>query len=70
MPEYDNENKGVLFKNERKESENQPDYTGTVNVGGVDKDIAAWIKTSKDGTKKFLSLKVSEPRPRQNDSGF
>jgi len=28
--EYDNTNRGVLFKNERKTHDKQPDYTGTI----------------------------------------
>lgn len=61
MPEYNNENRGVLFKNEKKESDRQPDYTGKLNIDGVDKELAAWIQTSQGG-KKYLSIRVSEPR--------
>ena len=49
---------GVLFKNDRKERDNQPDYTGKINVGGVEKRLAAWIKEGKNG--KYMSLKVSD----------
>jgi len=60
MVEYSNENRGVLFTNENKTNEKAPDYTGKINVDGVDKDLAGWIKTSAKG-KKFLSLKVNVP---------
>ena len=53
-------NSGAIFKNDNKKSENHPDYKGKVNVNGKDLEIAAWIKTSKAGTK-FMSLQVSEP---------
>lgn len=56
--EYDNTNRGALFKNDRKESENQPDYKGKLNVNGTDMWISAWIKEGKSG--KFMSLSVSE----------
>ena len=67
--QYDNTNTGVLFKNVKKEKESQPDYRGELNVDGKQKEIAAWIKMSRTGTK-FLSIKVSElykmtERPRQ-----
>ena len=57
MTDFDNTNKGALFKNDKKESENQPDYRGPINVNGVDMEIAAWLKTSKAG-KKFMSLSI------------
>lgn len=57
---YDNTNRGVLFKNDKKETESHPDYTGKINIDGQDKRLVAWIKTSKDGTKKFMSLSISE----------
>ena len=48
---------GVLFQNE-KTSENQPDYTGTLERGIPDKRLAAWKKL-KDG-KPYMTLSVSE----------
>lgn len=46
---------GALFKNERKESDRHPDYTGTAMIGGDEYRLAAWIKRSKAG-KTFMSL--------------
>ena len=54
----DYENKGVLFKNDRKEKENQPDYTGKITRGGKEKRLAAWLKDGQRG--KFMSLQVSD----------
>lgn len=59
--QYDNTNSGVLFKNNKKDSDKHPDYTGKIDVNGKELQIAAWIRDSKNGTK-FMSLKVSEPR--------
>lgn len=54
--QYDNTNRGVLFKNSRKQKETHPDYTGTINVDGVDYFLDAWLK---DGAKgKFYSMSV------------
>lgn len=65
MPDYDNTNTGALFRQEDKKSDKHPDYTGKLDVEGADFRLAGWVKTSKSG-KKFLSLKVSEPR-EQNE---
>jgi uncharacterized protein (DUF736 family) len=51
------DNSGSLFKNDRKEKDSQPDYTGTGMYGGQEIRISAWLKTSKTG-KKFLSLSI------------
>lgn len=60
------EGDGALFVNERKEAEQQPDYTGTLFLGGQHYQIAGWKKSSKAG-KKYLSLSV-KPRQEQRRS--
>lgn len=57
--DYDNTNRGVLFKNREKKQDNHPDYKGSINVDGQDFWISAWLKESKKG-EKFMSLSVSE----------
>lgn len=50
---------GSIFKNDRKETSNQPDYTGSMK--GLDGEmywISAWIKDGKKG--KFLSISQTE----------
>src|SRR5262245_53413861 len=59
--EYDNTNRGALFRNEDKTEENHPDYRGSLNVDGTELWLSAWIKTSKKGTK-YMSLSV---KPKQ-----
>ena len=62
MTEYDNTNRGVLFKNDRKDSDKHPDYKGNINVNGVEFWLSAWIK---DGAKgKFMSLSI-QPKEEQ-----
>ena len=55
--EYDNTNRGSLFKNDRKDDAKFPDYKGSINVDGTEYWLSAWIKVSKDGAK-FMSLSV------------
>ena len=58
MTEYDNTNRGVLFRDENPKSEKAPSHTGTLNVNGTEYRVAAWVKVSKAGNK-FFSLSVS-----------
>lgn len=77
MP-YDNTNKGSLFKNDRKETANHPDYKGSINVEGTEYWASGWIKTAgpyaKNPGSKFLSVSLtakdggSEPRQPQSSS--
>lgn len=46
---------GSLFKNDRKESDNHPDYKGTATIGGVEMWMDAWIK-KKEGAKTYMSV--------------
>lgn len=64
---YDNTNRGVLFKNDRKESDKHPDYKGSINFGGMDYDLAAWINKSKAG-QAYMSLKVGGPSGGRGES--
>ena len=53
------ENAVIIFKNDKKNSDTQPDYKGEINVNGRPFDIALWVKEGKKG--KFFSGKISEP---------
>lgn len=59
-----NPNSGSLFRNEKKNAPNQPDYEGNALVNGKSFRVAAWIKTSKNGTK-YMSLAFNEPVAQQ-----
>lgn len=76
MPqEYDNRNRGVLFNNaEKKTEETHPDYAGTINTSvtcqgcgaTVSQDfwLNAWLKTAAQSGKRFMSLSVKPKAPR------
>ena len=67
----DKDNSGVLFRNEKKQTDKQPDYTGTVTVMSEKWRLAGWIKKSKAG-QTYLSLAVSPlvvpERPKAKES--
>lgn len=50
---------GALFKNEKKESDKHPDYTGSVTIKGDKFNLAAWITVSKTSGKKYMNLKLT-----------
>lgn len=52
--EFDNTNRGAFFKNGKKETENHPDYTGTLNVEGVEYWVSGWKR--KEGASDKAPL--------------
>lgn len=62
MSQYDRTNTGVLFKNDRKESDRHPDYKGSLNIDGREFWLSAWLKDGSQG--KFLSMAV-KPKDEQ-----
>lgn len=57
MTDFDNTNRGALLRNNKKKTDKQPDYNGSLNVGGVDYWLSGWVKVSQNGNK-FFSLSV------------
>lgn len=74
MAQYDNTNKGSLFRNKDKEDPKQPDYTGAVNVNGEEFWFSGWIKTagprSKIPGEKFLSVALQPKRDTSPSGSF
>lgn len=73
MSKYDNS--GILFKNDRKEKDTHPDYTGKITINGVEHFLSAWIKDGKSGSK-FMSLSIGKPvdeavsKAKQSSQGY
>lgn len=69
--QFDDTNRGALFKEQEKSSERAPDYKGSINVDGKDYWLSAWVKEAQSG-RKYMSLSV-EPKekqaPRQQPTG-
>lgn len=67
--QYDNTNRGALFRNNRKEQDSHPDHTGSINIDGKEYYLNAWIKTSQNGNKFFsLSVKPKDAKQSQLES--
>lgn len=61
--EYDQTNRGALFLNDRKTSDNHPDWKGRLNINGTDYWLSGWKKQTKAGP--VLSLSLGDPCERQ-----
>ncbi len=64
MPEYSNENRGVLFKNDVGDNPKRPAYRGTINVDGTEYNLSAWIRESQKTGDKYMSLSVEPKKDR------
>lgn len=53
--QYDNNMRGVLFKNDKKETEKHPDYTGSATIENVDYFMDAWLNEAESG-RKYMSF--------------
>jgi hypothetical protein len=63
---FDDTNRGVLFKSDRKDKPDDRDYHGEfTDAGGQEFWISGWAKTSKKGAK-YLSL-AFKPKNEQPD---
>ena len=58
---------GVMFPN-TKTTEKSPDLRGSVKIGGVDYEVAAWKRQSKNGLD-YLSLAIQKKgeRPQKQE---
>jgi len=76
MSEYDNTNKGSIWKNEKKEKDTHPDFTGSLNVDGVEYWVSAWKRKEGQSPKApALSFAIkpkveAEPAPKKSGGTF
>ena len=50
-----------MFVNSYKEDgDNRPDFTGTIDVEGVEYKIAGWKRTSEKKGTRFISLSIDK----------
>jgi hypothetical protein len=58
MSEYDNTNRGQIWKNDDRKTETHPQFKGTVNVEGVEYWVSAWSR-KPDANPKAPALSFS-----------
>ena len=63
--EHDNKNRGAIWKNEKKEKDTHPDFTGSLNVDGIEFWVSAWRRKPDAGPKSpALSFSI---KPKETD---
>ena len=55
----DNKNSGVLFKNDKKATEQHPDYTGNITIEGKEYYLSAWVNESARTGQKYFAIKAT-----------
>ena len=66
MADYDNTNRGSIWKNDKKETDKHPDFTGSLNVDGVEYWVSAWKRKPDQSDKApalSFSIKAKEDAP-------
>jgi hypothetical protein len=68
MPDYNNELKGVLFLNKKKETDKHPNYKGTyTHSDGLEYWVDAWVNKNQDGSNRlnFTTKLKEDAAPKQ-----
>lgn len=71
MTQHSNENRGAIWKNDDKQSDNHPDFKGSLNVDGVEYWVSAWKRKEGASAKApalSFSIKPKEDQRRQEPS--
>lgn len=68
MADYDKTNRGAIWKNPRKEQDTHPDFTGLLNVDGVEYWVSAW-KRKEGASDKSPALSFSvKPKEEKREA--
>ena len=54
----ENKNSGALFRNDKRETEKHPEYTGKITIEGVEYYLSAWVNESTHTGQKYFALKA------------
>lgn len=71
--QYDDTNRGAIFRNDNKTRDAQPDWSGPLNFEGVELRLAGWVREDRSG-REFVSLRVErvenaaqKPAPKKQE---
>jgi hypothetical protein len=73
MSEHDNTNRGAIWKNPKKVTDKHPDFTGSLNVDGIEFWVSAWRRkegaSEKSPALSFQIQPKDEAKPEPKKSG-
>lgn len=57
--ENNKNNSGALFRNDKRETEKHPEYTGNITIEGKEFYLSAWVNESARTGQKYFALKAT-----------
>ena len=57
--ENNKNNSGALFRNDKRETEKHPEYTGNITIEGKEFYISAWVNESARTGQKYFAIKAT-----------
>ena len=72
MKNYENENRGAIWKNPNKSTDKHPDFTGTLNVNGDEFWVSAWKRKEGQSDKApalSFQIKPKDEAPAKRGGG-
>jgi hypothetical protein len=69
IKQFDDTDRGVLFREDKKSEPADRDYSGSINIAGAEYWLSGWVKTSKKGSK-YLSLSIKPKAPVEAKPDF
>jgi hypothetical protein len=71
MTQYSNLNRGSIWKNKKKEKDTHPDFTGSLNVNGVEFWVNAWKRkddAKPDAPSLSFTIRPKDGQPQQESA--
>ena len=70
MTNFDNSNRGAIWRNKDKQEDKQPDFKGSINVAGVDYWISGWQRKEGDNPKAPVIRFSVQPKEEVHNQGY
>ncbi len=65
-----NDNRGAIWKNDNKQSENHPDFSGSINIDGKDYWLSGWRKKADASDRAPLVSFSVRPKDANPSNGY